>query len=81
MHLFLGITCKKSTIDGRQGERRVQNGRKLIKKIYVLEPATAPNFPLFFPVSFALDDRLLIYVFPEDIELVCQIQRDLDTLD
>lgn len=35
-------------------------------------------FHCFFPVPFALDDRLLISVFLEDIELICQIQRDLE---
>jgi hypothetical protein len=31
----------------------------------------------FFPLSFALDDRLLTSVFLEDIKLPFQIQRDI----
>lgn len=52
--------------------------QKAYSKMYVLEPAIAVNFSVVFPVPFALDDRLLISVFLEDIELICQIQRDLE---
>ena len=35
-------------------------------------------FHSFFLVSFALDERLIISALLEDIELICQIQRDLE---
>jgi hypothetical protein len=75
--IHFGLLARKAqSMDIKENE-----GFKMAESLFktiCIRTCSSSKFSVVFPVSFALSDRLLISVFLQCIELVCQIQRDLE---